>query len=339
GRVVGYRGAAPRTGAARATGSIRFAAAGVDAGTSTTRPGQARGGSPSATGSEVVAHRRGSRGLALVLRRLRDGGVRHEDEAGHRGGVLQRGARDLRRVDHAHLHQVAVGTGGRVVAVAAFALEHLGHHDRGLLAGVHHDGAQRLLDGAHHDAAAGVLVGVLALQVLDGLARPQQGDAAARHAAFLDRGPGRVQRIVDAVLLLLHLDFGRRADADHRHATGELGDTFLKLLAVVVGRGLLDLLLDRGDTRLDLLHVAGAVDDRRVLLVDLDPLGATEVGELRLLQRHAGLFRDHGAAGQDGHVLEHRLATITEARRLDRRDLQHAPHRVDHEGRERLALD
>jgi ABC-2 type transport system permease protein len=46
-----------------------------------------------------------------------------------------------------------------------------------------------------------------------------------------------VQRVLDAVLLLLELDLGGRADLDHRHAAGQLGQPLLQLLAVVVGVG------------------------------------------------------------------------------------------------------
>ena len=48
---------------------------------------------------------------------------------------------------------------------------------------------------------------------------------------------------------------------------------------------------------------------------------------------------DGGAAGENGDVLEHGLAAITEARRLDGGDLQAATQLVDHERGERLALD
>ena len=79
--------------------------------------------------------------------------------------------------------------------------------------------------------------------------RAQQGDAAARQDAFLDRGAGRMHRVIDAILALLHLDLGRAADADHRDAARELGETLLQLLAVVVRGGLLDLRLDLRDAR------------------------------------------------------------------------------------------
>ena len=86
---------------------------------------------------------------------------------------------------------------------------------------------------------------------LSGIDGAQQRDAAARQDAFLDRGAGRVHRVVDAILALLHLDLGGAADADHRDAAGELGQPLLQLLAVVVGGGLLDLRLDLGDAALD----------------------------------------------------------------------------------------
>ena len=99
----------------------------------------------------------------------------------------------------------------------------------------------------------------------------QERHAAARHDAFLDRGAGGVERVLDAVLLLLDLDLGGAADADHRDAAGELGQPLLQLLAVVVGGGLLDLRLDLVDARLDVLLLAGAVDDRGLLLLDHAP--------------------------------------------------------------------
>src|SRR3546814_16041876 len=63
---------------------------------------------------------------------------------------------------------------------------------------------------------------------------------------------------------------------------------------------------------------AGAVDDRGVLLGDLDLLGAAEVLDRGLIQRQADFLGDHGATGEERHVFEHRLATVAEARGLDR---------------------
>ena len=126
----------------------------------------------------------------------------------------------------------------------------------------------------------------------DGLLGAQQRDAAARNDAFLDRRAGGVKGVVDAVLLLLHLDFGRAADADHRDAAGELGETLLQLLLVVVRGGLLDLRLDLLDARLDVRLLAGAVDDGGVLLLDAHPLGAAEHVERDVLELDAEIFGD-----------------------------------------------
>ena len=86
-----------------------------------------------------------------------------------------------------------------------------------------------------------------AFELLERLLRADQRHATARHHAFLDGGTGRVQRVFDAGLLLLHLDLGRRTDLDHGDAAGELGNALLQLLLVVVGGGFLDLLLDLSD--------------------------------------------------------------------------------------------
>src|ERR1700733_14891022 len=93
----------------------------------------------------------------------------------------------------------------------------------------------------------------------------QQSDATARYDAFFNRRTGRMHRVINAILALLHLDLGRAADADHRDAARELGQTLLQLLTVVVRGGFLDLRLDLVDSRLDVGLLADAVDDRGVL--------------------------------------------------------------------------
>jgi hypothetical protein len=99
-----------------------------------------------------------------------------------------------------------------------------------------------------------------------------------------------MHRVVNAILALLHLDLGGAADADHRDAAGQLGEALLELLAVIVRRGLLDLSLDLVDPALDVGLLAGAVDDRGVLLLDHHLLGATEHGERDVLQLDAEVF-------------------------------------------------
>ena len=88
-------------------------------------------------------------------------------------------------------------------------------------------------------------------ELLEGLLRADQRHAAARDHAFFDGRTGRVQRVFDAGLLLLHLDLGGSADLDHGDTAGELGNALLQLLLVVVGSGFFDLLTDLLDARLD----------------------------------------------------------------------------------------
>src|SRR6185503_11924037 len=55
---------------------------------------------------------------------------------------------------------------------------------------------------------------------------------AARHDALLEGRAGGLQRVLDAMLLLLHLGLGGSANLDHRDAAGQLGQPLLQLLAV-----------------------------------------------------------------------------------------------------------
>src|SRR5262249_27226422 len=190
-----------------------------------------------------------------------------------------------------------------------------------------------------HDVDAGLDVRIVVIDAADRFLGAQECDAAARHDAFLDRGAGSVERVFDAVLLLLHLDLGRAADADHRDAARELCEPLLQLLAVIFGGRLLDLLLDLAATRLDVLLFAGAVDARVLFLLDDDLLGAAEHLQRHVLELDAEVFRDELAAGEDRDVLEHGLAAVTEARCLDGRDLEPAAQLVDDERGKCLALD
>ena len=128
--------------------------------------------------------------------------------------------------------EIAVVAGLGVVAEAVLGvLQDLADDHRAVLAGVLHDLARRRLQRLAHDVDADLLVVVVGLEALERLDGAQQRHAAARHDAFLDGGAGRMQRVVDAVLALLHLDLGGAADLDDGDAAGELGQPLLQLLA------------------------------------------------------------------------------------------------------------
>src|SRR5262249_29577377 len=252
---------------------------------------------------------------------------------------LQGGAHDLGRVDDVLLHQVGVlaALGVEAPAVLILLLD-LADDDGAILARVDGDLTRRVGQGFTHDLDAGLLVVVLGADFLERLDRAQQRYAAARKNAFLNRRAGRVHGIIHAVLALLHLDLGGAADTDHRDAAGELRQPLLQLFAIVVGGGLLDLSLDLRNARLDVGFLAGAVDDRGVLLLDHHLLGAAEHVDRHVLELDAEIFTDRLAAGQDRDVLQHGLAAVTEPRCLHGRYLEAAAQLVDDEGGERLAF-
>src|SRR3989344_5314421 len=287
--------------------------------------------------SEV--HRRHRRGL-LLLRQLRDERLGGDQQRRDRRGILQRGAYALGGIDHPRLDEILILAGGGIEApVVIVALEELADDPRAVLAGIVGDLARRGAECAADDVDARLLVVVCGLEAFERFQRAQQRGAAAGKDSFLDRRGGRVERVVDAVLLLLDLDLGRAADTDHRDTARELGEPPLKLLAVVVaGRGL-DLLADLRDAGVDIRLRADAVDDRRIILVDDDLLGASEHVDRDALELDPKLLAGDIAAGEYRDILEHRLAAVTKARRLDRCDLEPAAQAVDDERRERVALD
>ena len=147
---------------------------------------------------------------------------------------------------------------------------------------------------------------------------PHQRGAATGDDALLDRGLGRRDRVLDALLALLERRLGGGADLDHGDATGQLGQPLLELLAVPVGIGRLDLRPQLGLACLDGLLRAAAVDDDRVVLADHDASRRTQHVEADLTQQQTDVGVDHLAAGHHRQILEERLAAITEERRLDR---------------------
>src|SRR5690606_25565956 len=212
-------------------------------------------------------------------------------------------------------------------------------HDAALEAGVDGDLLQRSLDGQLDDVGTGGLV-VGDLELLErGRAGLDEGHAAAGDDALLDGRLGVADGVLDAVLALLELHLGGRTDLDDRDAAGELGQPLLQLLAVVVGVGVLDLGADLVDPAGDLVGVAGTLDDGGLVLGDDDLARLAEQLDAGVLQLEADLLGDDLATGQDRDVLQHGLAAVTEAGRLDRDGLEGAADLVDDQGRERLAVD
>ena len=69
------------------------------------------------------------------------------------------------------------------------------------------------------------------------------------------------------MLLLFQLDLGSSADFDDGHAAGQFGLSFLQLLAIEIGGGLVNLGFDLLDSGLDIRLGALAFDDGGVIFV------------------------------------------------------------------------
>src|SRR5205085_7115423 len=203
----------------------------------------------------------------------------------------------------------------------------LREHDGSVRACVRAELTERLLERAAEDVHAGELV-ARGLDLVQRLDRVEKRDLTTRDHALFDTRTGCRERVLDAVLLLLELHLGGRADLDDGDAAGELGETLLELLLVEVAGGLFDLSFVLLDARHDLFLLAVAFDERGVVLVRRDAACAAEILDRRRVELAAGLFGDDRAAGEGRDVLEHRLAAVAEARGLDPEDVQRAAELV-----------
>jgi len=79
------------------------------------------------------------------------------------------------------------------------------------------------------------------------------------------------------------------------------------------------------------LPIPSAIHDGRVVLVNTNGFGSTQVVQGDTFELDALFFTDHLAARQNGNVVEHGLAAVTKPRRLDRANLERAPQFVDHQ--------
>src|SRR5437667_5882737 len=279
------------------------------------------------------------RGFLFLLRNLGDEAFGGQQQTGDGSRVLQRRARDFLRIDHARFDQVGIFACGNVITVVALAAFDFFDDDRTFDASVIGQLSSREFDRALDDINADPFIVVGALDPVNGLQTTDQRHPATGHDAFLNRGSSRVQCVFDAGLLFLHFGLGRRADVNDRHATGQLGQAFLQLLAIIIGSGLLDLTTDLIDPALNLGGLAEPFDDRGVFLVHHNALGSAEVVEFQALQFDAEVFTDEFAAREDGNVFAHGFPSVTEAGSFDGADIQRASVLVHHERRHRLAFD
>ena len=219
-------------------------------------------------------------GCGLGCRLLGDEGLGRQNHAGHARGVLQRAAGHLGGIDDAAGDHVAVLLLVGVEAIAVFAGgADLLQNDGAVEARVGRDLADGLLERLGHDTHARLLIAVdLVEQRGDSGDDVDEDRTAAGDDALFHGGLRRVQSILDAQLLLLHLHLGGSSNLDDSHAAGQLGQTLLQLLTVVIGVGVLDLSADLGHASVDVFLGASALNDGGLVLGDDDLLGVAEHG-------------------------------------------------------------
>src|SRR5262249_60989176 len=101
-----------------------------------------------------------------------------------------------------------------VQAVALLCAARLADDGRALEARVLGELPERLLERAADDRRTRLLVAFEPVE-LDRVDRVQERHAAAGHYALLEGGPSRLERVLAAVLLLLHLGLPRGASLHH----------------------------------------------------------------------------------------------------------------------------
>src|SRR5690606_20400222 len=95
---------------------------------------------------------------------------------------------------------------------------------------------------------------------------------------------------------------------------------------------------DLFDARLQCIRLATPADDGGGILVDDHALCAAQLLDTDIFQPDADFFRNYLSPGQYSDVLEHGVATVAEAGRLDRAVAERAAQMVDAAARQRRAF-
>ena len=128
---------------------------------------------------------------------------------------------------------------------------------------------------------------------------------------------------------LFHFYFSSSPYTNYCNTTCEFCNALLEFFAIVIAGRLFDLNTDLFDAGLNALCVACAIDQGGILFADFNALCTAEFREGGFFKGHAGLFRDYGAACEDGHIFEHCFAAITKAWCFYCNCFQNAAHVVD----------
>lgn len=283
-------------------------------------------------------------GRALLLRSIDNSDLSSTEEGGDTAGINQSGADNLQGVDDTGGNHVNILAGGTVVSaveVLGVLVGQLADNDGALESGVLNNGAGRAADGALDDADTELLIEVGGLDASKAVGRGlKQSGTTTGEDTLLNGSASGVERVHNTVLLLTDLNLGGTANLDDGNTTGQLRETLLQLLLLVLGGGgvghdTADLLAALRDVVLAAL----AVEDNGVLLGDGDGTSGAEHLRGELLKLDVELIGEDGTVGKDSKITEDALAVVTEAGGLDGGDLELATELVQNADGESLSLN
>src|SRR6266852_3530451 len=267
-----------------------------------------------------------------------DQDFRGQHQRDDRRSVLECETGDLRWINHTGLDHVAEVTGLRVEAkVFILGFAHASYNQRALVPGVLGDLAHGLFKRALYDVHPNGLI-VVELELLQGRQAAQKSGAPTGDYAFLNC-PGCVHGVLDSSLFLFQLGLSRRTHLDDRNAADEFGQTLLQLFLVVVRCSLFDLRTKLFDSAFNRAALTGARDDCGVVFIYGHLLGAAQFFDFNVLELYAEILVDGLPTGENGNVLEHRLAAVAEARGFHSSALQCAAQLVHHQGGQGFSVD
>src|SRR6202051_2267932 len=247
-----------------------------------------------------------------------------EHQSGDRSGVLQCCASHLGRIDDAGLYQVLVFAGSHVEPFIAPVILDFLDDQSAFLPSVVGELACRKLQCTANDFRTNSLITVQ-LNLIERLLCAEVSNASAGNDTLLDGRTGRMQGIFHASLLLLHLRLRRGADIDNGNTAGELGQTFLQFFTIVVRSGFIDLTTNLLNSALDIFGGTFAFNDRRVFLVDRDPLCPAEIFQRDVFKLDPKVLGKATTTGEHRDILEHRFAAVAEAGSFHCGNLEGAP--------------
>src|SRR5437016_14177811 len=233
---------------------------------------------------------------ASVVSKGRDGGSILKARTGHLGRMQNTGR------DH-----VGIVFGfGIESEVWLFRLANFAHNDRTFVAGIGNDQPDGLFESALYYSYADLLV-AFEFQLFKSRNGSQECDATAGDDTFVHSSTGRMHRVFDARLLLLHFRLGRGADLDDSHTADKLRQPLLQLFAIIVGSRLFNLNANLFHAPFYGRALTTAFDDGGVVLVDDDLFRRAEILNLHVLPPAAEIFSTRTALRARCAIVQHRL--------------------------------